>query len=181
MPIGPALSTAFQAAKGGLKSTGSAIGKPFDTLQSLGSGMRGRDILKNPAIGIPAAFFAFGPDQFGEQLVVDPIRDAAKYDPFDQALVRSQEVYKQKRHALLQRAEVEDLQRKAMRASMRLAALDPHLYNEVMAGRSLPKDAVVFGGQPRQDLMEQLAMSMAEGQFKEQPSASDELMQELGV
>ena len=135
-------------------------------------------MLKNPMIGAPAVFFG---GAIAKDLIYDPIRDAAKYDPFDQALVRSQEVYKQKRHALLQRAEVEDLQRKAMRASMRLAALDPHLYNEVMAGRSLPKDAVVFGGQPRQDLMEQLAMSMAEGQFKEQPSASDELMQELGV
>ena len=57
MPIGPALRTAFQAAKGGLKSTGSAIGKPFDTLQSLNTGMRGRDMLKNPMIGAPAVFF----------------------------------------------------------------------------------------------------------------------------
>jgi len=64
---------------------------------------------------------------------------------------------------------------------MRLAAIDPHLYNEVMAGRSLPKDAVVFGGQPRTDLMEELAMGMAQGQFEKPKSAQDELMQSLGV
>ena len=79
------------------------------------------------------------------------------------------------------RAEVDELQRRIAQSSMRLAALDPHLYNEVMAGRSLPKDAVVFGGQPRQDLMEELAMGMAQGQFTEPPSAQEELMKSLGV
>ena len=86
-----------------------------------------------------------------------------------------------KQNATRVRVEYEDLQRRMTQATMRLAALDPHLYNEVMAGRSLPKDAVVFGGQPRTDLMEELAMSMVDGQFKEPQSAHNELMQELGV
>ena len=36
----------------------------------------------------------------------------------------------------------------------------PHLYNQVMAGRRLPQGSVVLGGQPRQDLMEELASYM---------------------
>jgi hypothetical protein len=36
----------------------------------------------------------------------------------------------------------------------------PHLYNQVMAGRRLPQGSIVIGGQPRQDLMEELASYM---------------------
>lgn len=36
----------------------------------------------------------------------------------------------------------------------------PHLYAQVMAGRRLPQGSVVLGGQPRQDLMEELASYM---------------------
>lgn len=39
-------------------------------------------------------------------------------------------------------------------------ARDPHLYSQVMAGRVLPQGAVVLGGRPRTDLMEELAYSM---------------------
>lgn len=45
----------------------------------------------------------------------------------------------------------------------RLAMYAPHLYNQVMAGRKLPKNAVVIGGTPRTDLLEELASSMADG------------------
>tara|TARA_R110002012_G_scaffold253424_1_gene432466 strand:+ start:521 stop:1012 length:492 start_codon:yes stop_codon:yes gene_type:complete len=41
-----------------------------------------------------------------------------------------------------------------------VAQRDPHLYNQVMAGRVLPKGAVVLGGPRRQDLMEELAYAM---------------------
>jgi len=41
-----------------------------------------------------------------------------------------------------------------------VAQRDPHLYNQVMAGRILPKGAVVLGGPRRQDLMEELAYAM---------------------
>ena len=87
----------------------------------------------------------------------------------------------QQQRAIRTRVEIEGLQRKIARSAMRLAAIDPHLYNEVMAGRSLPKDAVVFGGQPRTDLMEELAMAMATGQFQKPESAQAQLMAELGV
>ncbi len=57
----------------------------------------------------------------------------------------------------------------------RLAALDPHTYNEVLAGRRLPQGAEVFGGAPRGDLLEQLAMGMATGKYRPEPT-DDELM-----
>lgn len=57
----------------------------------------------------------------------------------------------------------------------RLAAFDPHTYYEVLAGRRLPIGAVVFGGAPRTDLMEQLAYGMATGKYRPPPS-DDELM-----
>jgi hypothetical protein len=42
-----------------------------------------------------------------------------------------------------------------------LAASNPQKFNEVLAGERLPKDAVVLGGQPRVDLLEELAYNLA--------------------
>tara|TARA_R100000700_G_scaffold9877_2_gene14326 strand:- start:5126 stop:5659 length:534 start_codon:yes stop_codon:yes gene_type:complete len=156
------------------------MGRGIDTMQSFLTGIKGKDMLKGENIGmtIPAAGFGY---LFGKELIYDPMKEAINKDPMAARLMASQEAERRRKEMLQKRLEIEDLQKRAMQASMRLAALDPHLYNEVMAGRSLPKDAVVFGGQPRQDLMEQLSMAMAQGQFKEDPSAQDELMQELGV
>ena len=46
------------------------------------------------------------------------------------------------------------------RNMMAVQKASPHLYNQVMAGRRLPQGSVVLGGQPRQDLMEELATHM---------------------
>mgnify|MGYP003676138978 FL=1 len=48
---------------------------------------------------------------------------------------------------------------------------DPHLYNQVMSGRILPKGAVVLGGPRRQDLMEELAYSMGTSSSPEEFSS----------
>jgi len=50
----------------------------------------------------------------------------------------------------------------------RLAMYAPHLFNQVMAGRKLPRDAVVVGGQPRVDLLDELAQGMADGEWGDQ-------------
>ena len=57
------------------------------------------------------------------------------------------------------------IQRKMADNEAALAASDPTLYNNVLAGRKLPRGAVRIGGQPRRDLMERLTRLMAEGQF----------------
>jgi hypothetical protein len=48
-----------------------------------------------------------------------------------------------------------------------LAQRNPHLFAEVMAGRRLPEDAVVFGGTPRVDLLESVADAMSRGESPE--------------
>ena len=52
-----------------------------------------------------------------------------------------------------------------------VASRDPHLYNQVMAGRVLPQGAVVLGGPRRQDLMEELAYAMGTSQTPEEFSS----------
>jgi hypothetical protein len=47
----------------------------------------------------------------------------------------------------------------------RLQAEAPDLYMRVAAGRVLPQGAVVIGGAPRSDLLNELGMAMANGQF----------------
>jgi len=62
---------------------------------------------------------------------------------------------------------IKRLQRENMARVMQFA---PDLAQSLMAGRELPLDAVVIGGQPRMDLMEQVARDMAMGRFKGQQS-----------
>jgi hypothetical protein len=54
------------------------------------------------------------------------------------------------------------LQRDMAANTARLAAMDPQLYSEVMAGRRIATGSRVFGGQPRVDLMEQMALRMSQ-------------------
>ena len=61
----------------------------------------------------------------------------------------------------------------------RLAALAPDVYNRVLAGRLLPKGAVVLGGQPRTDLMEELTGRMAQGEFRQPPDDDSDILAEL--
>jgi hypothetical protein len=188
------ISSAFGKARssvGGAWAGSPGVTGKLDLAQSALSGMKVGDMVNNPMIGVPSAVLT---GMFAKDVIIDPIANSMdpggawmpwneagpNTDPYQMALREAKIAHEQKQRALMQQLEIEEFQKKAMRASMRLAALDPHLYNEVMAGRSLPKDAVVFGGQPRQDLMEELSVAMAQGQFQE-TSAQDELMQSLGV
>ena len=188
--VGKAFSKARSSAGGALAAS-PGVGGKLDLTQSALTGMKVGDMAANPWIGGPAAILG---GMFVKDAIIDPMADSldpggawmpwneagADTDPHRMALREAKLAHEEKRRSLMQQLEIEQFQKKTMRASMRLAALDPHLYNEVMAGRSLPKDAVVFGGQPRQDLMEELSVAMAEGQFQE-TSAQDELMKSLGV
>lgn len=70
---------------------------------------------------------------------------------------------------------MERLRRTMAINTARLAALNPHLYNEVLAGRKLAPGSVVFGGEPRTDLMQMLTSRMAQGQYQEPPSVEETL------
>lgn len=47
----------------------------------------------------------------------------------------------------------------------RLARDNPQLYQEVLVARRLPRGAVVLGGKPRTDLLQELALRMGQGAY----------------
>ena len=67
--------------------------------------------------------------------------------------------------------EAERLSNMVERNMAAVARNDPHLYKQVMAGRVLPKGAVVLGGPRRQDLMEELAYAMGTSSSPEEFSS----------
>lgn len=80
---------------------------------------------------------------------------------------------------LTQQLKAERYQRLVAQNTARLAASDPELYNNVLAGRRLPMDAVRIGGPSRTDLMEELAMAMGRGEFSRPQTAQDAAIQSL--
>jgi len=62
--------------------------------------------------------------------------------------------------SLLEKLQEARMKEEVQRNMMAVQRANPHLYAQVMAGRRLPQGAVVLGGQPRQDLMEELASHM---------------------
>jgi len=86
-----------------------------------------------------------------------------------------------RRASQLREASFRRQRQNAMESLSRLASVDPHLYNEVLSGRKLPQGAMVFGGQPRVDLLEQLGMQMAQGHFVKETDPQQDLNRILGV
>jgi len=80
---------------------------------------------------------------------------------------RSQQAASLLENARMQQSIQENLQR--------VAQNNPALYNQIAAGRRLPRGAVVLGGQPRQDLLMELARGMDSGAFQ-QPDPLSELI-----
>ena len=64
------------------------------------------------------------------------------------------------------------LQRSIQMNQRRLAQANPSLYTSVMAGRRVPSNSVVLGGQPRMDLMKELAASMDSGRYTQEDPLS---------
>ena len=83
----------------------------------------------------------------------------------EEAIRMEQEVRKEQR-----RRQVEN-QARAERLAQNTVSLiqnAPMVAQQIMAGRRLPKGAVVIGGTPRVDLMQQMADQMSQGQFQNQ-------------
>lgn len=98
-------------------------------------------------------------------------KDLARDDVAEQMRMMSQE----REGRFLDALKARRLQQVMDENTARLAALAPHTYYEVLAGRRLPMGARVYGGAPRTDLMEQLSYGMATGKYKPPPS-DEELM-----
>ena len=86
---------------------------------------------------------------------------------------RADSAYGLAERMLSQRLKQERYARLVQQNTARLAAADPQLYTNVLAGRRLPMDAVRIGGQDRTDLMEEFALAMGQGEFAPSPSAQE--------
>lgn len=136
----------------------------------------GQDLRNNPLL--TAGFMAGGAGFLAGE-VGRPIYDAATaYRPSVADLIADDR--RRRRLQKVQAIETQIIQKRMMESAARLAALNPQLYNEIMVGRTLPRGAAVFGGQPRTDLMDQLAYDMATGQYEQPPDPDAELMALLG-
>lgn len=116
----------------------------------------------------PTAAFA------GSEIVAPIAKGAYNLTPIPDALeeIRQQEQFERARQ---ERGEMiaDDARRRRIQEMVErnmavVASRDPHLYNQVMAGRVLPQGAVVLGGPRRQDLMEELAYAMGTSQTPEE-------------
>lgn len=64
-----------------------------------------------------------------------------------------------------QRAQMERVQKLRAHNVARLASARPDLYTQIVAGQQLPDGAIPIGGEPRMDLVAQMAQMMSSGQF----------------
>jgi hypothetical protein len=66
---------------------------------------------------------------------------------------------------LVRQAQANSIEQSIQGNLMRLQQSAPDIYAAVAAGRKLPQGAVVIGGAPRQDLLNELGRAMADGRF----------------
>ena len=126
-----------------------------------------RFIGSNPQLAIPAMIFG---GMFAKDAIYDPIVGAFATNTPEQM-----QEYAAMNADLTFGTQAEQLrgakiEKETARQAAALAATAPHLYNQILAGRTLPQGAVVLGGTPRTDLMEQLALGMASGDFNQPDS-----------
>lgn len=98
--------------------------------------------------------------------VIDPARDY-------------KEALKQRRIQVLMETRLRRLSNDTQANAQLLAKYNPQLFNELLAGATLPPGSVVIGGGKRTDLVTELALQMATGEHTPQ-RPDDELAQLLG-
>ena len=139
-------------------------------------------LAKNPMLGIPLGLMA---GQFAYEEIGKPLYQGVKRGWVDDPLKEMRAQTSMQLQAEIAQTDSDrrwnQINAKMATASARLAAVAPHLYNQILAGRTLPQGAVVLGGNPRTDLLEQLAYGMASGQLNEQPSSEEDFLSTLGV
>lgn len=127
------------------------------------------------AFGAGAGAIATGTHMFDPNTYANPNEALSK---FRQAKAISSNQMQQS----MMTAKFDKLRQDMLRSAARLSAANPQLYEQVLAGRRLPLGATVLGGQPRVDLLQELALGMAQGQFKSSvdPSRAAALSQLVG-
>ena len=100
--------------------------------------------------------------EFGPELGKGFSRDVLGYDDAPQRRAAHHLMTLQ---SMTSQARQEEIRRNMAMSVQNLASVSPNLFNSIMAGRKVPQDAVVLGGNPRTDLLEEVAMGMAQGDF----------------
>ena len=119
------------------------------------------------AIGIPTAMF------LGKE-VVEPVATSVArglgWKQDERQLFALGESFRQENMARAVALREQRLMRADMDNIERLARMNPELVKQVLAGRRLPRGAVVIGGKPRVDAMMELARSMSMGAYSTGPT-----------
>jgi hypothetical protein len=122
--------------------------------------------------GIPLGLLAAGGVREGAKAVKE------EFTGFDKDLKAEA---RRMRYQASQQMKAQRLQRAMADNMVRLAAANPQLYNQLLAGRPLPNGAVVIGGGQRSDFLESVAYQMATGGFGNPQGTPDspDVMQSL--
>ena len=108
----------------------------------------------------------------GGQMVVAPIakgiREDLTADPAAEVDRQRKALQKRVTSQMLARSIAANRDRTTMMNLQYLQRNAPEVYDSVVAGRRLPQDAIVLGGQRREDLLQELARNM--GSFQGSPS-----------
>jgi hypothetical protein len=118
----------------------------------------------NPvAYGIPATALGLDLGMWGYQDLIKPVGEAMGGSYLGGKNLKEAGI-----EALTTEASVKAIgeRSRGLRDSIRkniqvIAESNPQLYNEIIAGKRLPRGAVVLGGPPRRDLLEEVATMMA--------------------
>ncbi|MFN6254485.1 MAG: hypothetical protein ACK4Y5_20750 [Acetobacteraceae bacterium] len=120
-----------------------------------------------------AAAFALPTGQFLGENIVDPVASAAArslgWKRDESELASLSESFRQEDMARAVVLREQRLMRADMDNAERLARINPGLVKQILAGRRLPRGAVVIGGKPRTDALMELARAMSQGAYTEQP------------
>jgi len=118
---------------------------------------------ENPfaTFGLLAPTAAFLSSEIAEPIASGFAQGAGLPDLFDET---SEEKFKREQAAMQQMASqqlrtsrIEEMVQRNIAAIERMS---PHMHNQILAGRILPQGAVVLGGNPRTDLLEEVAYNM---------------------
>lgn len=98
--------------------------------------------------------------EFVTEEVGKPIYEALMGDPQGEAIKGA---FRERAAIVEERLRQQRMMRLKMENVQRLASLRPDLYNQLVAGRPLPRDAVVVGGVPDNGMLDRVATMMAQG------------------
>jgi hypothetical protein len=121
-------------------------------------------VKKNPiAFGVPATALGLETGLFAWEDMIEPIVEPMAGGILGgQRLVEAGMQEMAGAHTIKMVEERSKQARESIRRNIQvIAQTNPQLYNELVAGKRLPRGAIVLGGPPRRDLLEEVATMMA--------------------